>query len=117
MNLASKTTLPSPYGEELINLLLPEEEQRDFKAYAAQLPSLSLSSRSVCDLEIMAVGGFSPLDRFMGEEDHLRVVDEIRLCDGHLFPLPISLPVEPGEAIKLDQEIALRDSITISSQS
>ena len=80
------------------------------KAYASQLPSLVLSSRSVCDLEILAVGGFSPLDRFMTKEDHQRVVDEMRLGDGHLFPLPITLPVEPGEAIKLDQEIALRDS-------
>ena len=46
----------------------------------------------------------------MGKEDHQRVVDEMRLCDGHLFPLPITLPVEPGGAIRLDQEVALRDS-------
>ncbi|UCF61471.1 MAG: bifunctional sulfate adenylyltransferase/adenylylsulfate kinase [Anaerolineaceae bacterium] len=94
----------------MINLLVSEEDQRDIKGFASQLPSLRLSSRSVCDLEVLAVGGFSPLDRFMAEEEHRRVVDEMRLIDGHLFPLPITLPVEPGEAIKLDQEIALRDS-------
>ena len=74
------------------------------------MPSLRLSSRSVCDLEILAVGGFSPLDRFMGKDDHQRVIDEMRLFDGHLFPLPITFPVEPKDEIKLDQEIALRDS-------
>jgi sulfate adenylyltransferase len=94
----------------LIDLLIPEEDQHDVKESAAQLPSLRLSSRSVCDLELLAVGGFSPLDRFMAKEDHQRVIDEMRLCDGHLLPIPITLPVEPGEAIKLDQEIALRDS-------
>ncbi|HEY46178.1 MAG TPA: bifunctional sulfate adenylyltransferase/adenylylsulfate kinase [Anaerolineae bacterium] len=100
----------TPYGEKLVNLLVPVEEQSEIKVRASQLPSLGLSSRSVCDLEILAVGGFSPLDRFMGKEDHQRVVDEMRLCDGHLFPLPITLPVEPGGAIRLDQEVALRDS-------
>ncbi len=110
MNPSAKIHLNSPYGGELIDLLVPEEEQLEIKEHAAHLPSLRLSSRSVCDLEIMAVGGFSPLDRFMGKEDHQRVIDEMRLGDGHLFPLPITLPVEPGEAIKLDQEIALRDS-------
>jgi sulfate adenylyltransferase len=110
LNLTAKIHLAPPYGGELINLLVPEEEQLEIKAHAAHLPSLSLSSRSVCDLEILAVGGFSPLDRFMGKEDHQRVVDEMRLFDGHLFPLPITLPVEPGEVIKLDQEVALRDS-------
>jgi sulfate adenylyltransferase len=108
--LTPKMHLVSPYGGELINLLVPEEERLEIKEHAAHLPSLRLSSRSVCDLEIMAVGGFSPLDRFMGEEDHQRVIDEMRLQDGHLFPIPITFPVEPGEEIKLDQEIALRDS-------
>jgi sulfate adenylyltransferase len=110
LNPTAKTSLLPPYGGELINLLVPEEEQLEIKEHAAHLPSLRLSSRSVCDLEILAVGGFSPLDRFMGEEDHQRVVNEMRLINGYLFPLPITLPVEPGEAIELDQEIALRDS-------
>jgi sulfate adenylyltransferase len=64
----------------------------------------------VCDLEVLAVGGFSPLDRFMNQADYTRVVYEMRLANGQIFPIPITLPVEPGPAIKLDAEIALRNS-------
>jgi sulfate adenylyltransferase len=78
------------------------------KAHASGLPSLQLSERAVCDLELMATGAFSPLDRFMGKEDYRRVLDEMRLKDGHLFAIPVTLPVEPSPIIRLDQSIALR---------
>jgi sulfate adenylyltransferase len=58
---------------------------------------------------MLAVGAFSPLDRFMGQADHQRVLDEMRLASGHLFPIPVTLPVNPGPEIKLDQDIALRN--------
>ena len=54
------------------------------KAYASQLPSLQLSERSICDLELLAIGAFSPLDRFMSREDHQRAVHDMRLSSGHL---------------------------------
>ncbi len=110
MNSKNTTSLITPYGERLIDLLVPEDEQTSIKLRANQLPSIRISSRLACDLELLTVGGYSPLDRFMGKEDHQRVLDEMRLLDGHLFPLPITFPVEPNEAIKLDQDIALRDS-------
>jgi len=110
LNSKAETSIITPYGEKLVDLLIPRDEHPEIMARANQLPSLLLSSRSACDLELLAVGGFSPLDRFMGKEDHQRVLDEMRLLDEHLFPLPITFPVEPGEAIILDQEIALRDS-------
>jgi sulfate adenylyltransferase len=100
----------TPYGGELVDLLVPAEEREELEAYASQLPSIQISPRSVCDLELLAVGAFSPLDCFMGKEDHQCVLDEMRLASEHLFPIPITLPVEPGEAIKQDQDIALRDS-------
>ncbi|MCD4685056.1 MAG: hypothetical protein K8S97_03865 [Anaerolineae bacterium] len=62
----------------------------------------------MCDLELLAVGAFSPLDRFMGEADHQRVLDEMRLANGVLFPMPITLSVQPGPDIQIGQEIALR---------
>jgi sulfate adenylyltransferase len=80
------------------------------KAQASYLPSLQLSERSVCDLELLATGAFSPLNRFMGQADHQRVLDEMRLTSGHLFPLPVTLPVEPGPAIHLDRAVALRNA-------
>jgi sulfate adenylyltransferase len=99
-----------PYGGKLVDLLIPEEEQEHLKRYGSQLPSLQISERSVCDLELLATGGFSPLDRFMGQDDYQRVLDEMRLANGAVFPIPITLPVEPGPHIHLGQEVALRDS-------
>ena len=110
MTETTSESLILPYGGELVDLLVPAEERDDVKAYASRLPSIQISSRLTCDLELMATGAFSPLDRFMGEEDHRRVLDEMRLSNDLIFPMPITLPVEPGEAIKLDQDITLRDS-------
>lgn len=104
------STLISPFGGRLVDLMVPAEATDEMKAYAGRLPSLQLSERSVCDLELLATGGFSPLDRFMGREDHQRVLDEMRLDSGNVFPIPVTLPVEPSRAIRLDQEIALRDA-------
>jgi sulfate adenylyltransferase len=109
--IATKTTtLISPCGGKLVNLLVPPEMDDELKAHASHLPSIQLSERSVCDLELLAVGAFSPLDRFMGQEDHQRVLDEMRLASGHIFPLPVTLPVNPDSAIRLNQEIALRNA-------
>jgi sulfate adenylyltransferase len=106
----TKTKLIAPYGGELIDLHVKKEMLDEVKSKADKLPSIRLSPRSTCDLELLAIGAFSPLDRFMGQEDYQRVLDEMRLVDGHLFPIPITLPVDPADAIKLDQDIALRDS-------
>ncbi|MBN1287635.1 MAG: bifunctional sulfate adenylyltransferase/adenylylsulfate kinase [Anaerolineae bacterium] len=105
----NKTALIPPYGGKLVNLTVSSEEMEELKAYAANLPTLRLSERALCDLELLAVGGFSPLDRFMGREDHRRVLDEMRLAGGHLFPIPITLPVDLADnGIRLDRDIALR---------
>jgi sulfate adenylyltransferase len=104
------SALIPPYGEELIDLQVPHEAHEALKAYANQLPSIQLSARAVCDLELLATGAFSPLARFMGQEDHQRVLDEMRLVSGHLFPIPVTLPTHPDPALKLDQDIALRDT-------
>jgi len=104
-----KTKLIAPYGGNLVDLMAPVDELAHLKTYAGKLPSIQLSERSICDLELLATGAFSPLDRFMGEQDYQRVLDEMRLSNGAIFPIPITLPVEPGPDIRLGQEIALRD--------
>lgn len=101
--------LISPYGEHLVDLIVPEVERPDLKAYASGLPSLQLSERALCDLELLAVGAFSPLGRFMGAADYARVVSEMRLADGRLFSIPVTLPVRPEDPLKLDSDVALRD--------
>ncbi len=101
--------LISPYGGRLINLLPPEEELEEFKAHAGTLPSIQLTQRTICDLELLAVGGFSPLDGFMGKQDLQSVLDDMRLTNGSIFPMPVTLPIDLPDGIGLDQEIALRD--------
>lgn len=107
---SSTSPLISPYGGQLVNLLVPAGSLPDLIAHANQLPSIRLSQRSVCDLEMLAIGAFSPLDRFMGQADYQRVLDEMRLANGYLFPIPVTLPISPDINLKLDQEIALRDA-------
>jgi sulfate adenylyltransferase len=107
----NRSILIEPYGGKLVDLSRFSEEIEDLKDHASRLPSLRLSERAVCDLELLATGAFSPLDRFMGQADHRRVVDEMRLASGHIFPIPLPLPIDPTEApVHLDQDIALRDS-------
>ncbi|MFN8497501.1 MAG: bifunctional sulfate adenylyltransferase/adenylylsulfate kinase [Anaerolineae bacterium] len=108
--MSKLASLIPPYGGELINLIVPDDARDDLKEYATRLPSLQISERSVCDLELLATGGFSPLDRFMGQADYLSVLHDMRLRDGALSPIPITLPVDLGPAIRLDSDIALRNA-------
>ncbi|AAC07134.1 sulfate adenylyltransferase [Aquifex aeolicus VF5] len=75
------------------------------------LKSIQISQRSVLDLKLLAVGAFTPLDRFMGEEDYRNVVESMRLKSGTLFPIPITLPMEKEIAkdLKEGEWIVLRD--------
>jgi len=102
--------LVSPFGGQLIDLAVPETELSDALAKAKELRSIQLSERSLCDLELMATGAFSPIDRFMGREDYRRVVAEMRLSSGQLFPIPITLPIRDDIQVQLDSEVALLDA-------
>ena len=101
-------SLTEPYGGRLVDLLVPTEQREELLAYAATLHSIYLPERSVCDLELLATGGFSPLDRFMGQEDYARVLAEMRLASSTLFPIPVTLAVEPSPDLHLDEDVALR---------
>ncbi|MFB3827328.1 MAG: bifunctional sulfate adenylyltransferase/adenylylsulfate kinase [Bryobacteraceae bacterium] len=106
----SSVQLVSPYGGRLVNLLVAGEERDELARRAGELRSVQLSARSVCDFELLAVGAFSPVDRFLGAADYSRVLDEMRLANGLLFPVPVTLPVDSLEAIKEGTELALRNS-------
>ena len=101
--------LIQPYGGTLVSLLVPDDEREIIMNRAAMFPRLQLSTRNLCDLELLASGGFSPLRRFMGRADYRRVLAEMRLGDGTLFPIPITLAIEPRPDLQLDAEIALVD--------
>ena len=97
-------------ADALVNLIAGSDEAADLRRYAETLPSITLSARSMCDLELLATGAFTPLDRFMTSSDYRRVLGEMRLASGHLFPVPVTLPIPSDGDPKLDSEIALRDA-------
>jgi sulfate adenylyltransferase len=104
-----KDILIKPYGGTLVDLFVPEEKREDLRVRAASLPRVQLNARNVCDLELLATGGFSPLNRFMNRADYDRVLEKLRLTSGVLFPLPVTLTVKKDAGVKLDGELALAD--------
>lgn len=104
------TDLLAPYGGRLVQLLLSEDERTEQLREAKTLPYIQLSERSLNDIELLAVGAFSPLDRFMGRTDYERVLKEMRLADGTFWPIPLTLPVHTGETLCLGKDLALRNA-------
>ena len=92
-------------------LYVSYDSAQKLKGEAAELPSWDLTARQVCDLELLMNGGFAPLKGFLGRADYDRVVEEMRLADGTLWPMPITLDVSAAfaERIEEGQDIALRD--------
>ena len=110
MHNEPKVKLNPPYGGRLVNLLAAPEEREGLMRHGEKLPFAQVSMRTLCDLELLASGAFSPLETFLGRADYVRVLEEMRLADGTLFPVPITLPVSDVSGLKLDQELALRNS-------
>lgn len=106
----SKANLIAPYGGKLVNLVVEGKEREELLARAAKLPSIKISMRALCDLELLASGGFSPLTTFMGKADYERVLREMRLADGTLWPLPITLTVDPKELPTVGEDLVLRNA-------
>jgi sulfate adenylyltransferase len=102
--------LITPYGGELINLVINPDERQELLERSSRLPSIQISARAMCDLELLATGAFSPLDRFMGRADYERVLTEMRLIDGTLFPIPITLPVDESALPSWGEQITLSDA-------
>lgn len=105
----SKEKLISPYGGKLIDLVKTGDERESLLELATHLPDIRISQRTVHDLELLAVGAFSPLDRFMGKADYERVMNEMRLASGALFPIPITLTVKKQELPGKTEQVVLRD--------
>lgn len=103
--------LVPPHGGHLKPLLLKGAELEEEMARAQSMPAVRLSSRETSDLIMMAIGAFSPLEGFMGEDDYKNVVQNMRLSNGILWPIPITLSVtkEESERLPIGSEVGLVD--------
>ncbi|HMQ03039.1 MAG TPA: bifunctional sulfate adenylyltransferase/adenylylsulfate kinase [Pyrinomonadaceae bacterium] len=108
--MSNDENLIKPYGGSLVDLIVDPAEHAELFSFAGTLPWIQLTQRETCDLELLAIGGFSPLRTFMGRADLVRVVQEMRLADGTLFPIPITLSVDDLSVIEVGQPISLRDA-------
>jgi sulfate adenylyltransferase len=105
----NESTLISPYGGQLVALVLKGEEREEWLKKAGSLETVRLTPRQSHDLELLAIGAFSPLDRFMGSDDYQSVLDEMRLEDGTIWPIPITLTIDKEDLPEQDHWVTLRD--------
>ncbi len=92
--------------------MVSPEKAVELKAHSKDWPSWELSDRQLCDLELLLNGGFAPLEGFLGSSDYENVLKNMRLTDGRLWPIPITLDVSEtfAETISIGKKIALRDA-------
>ena len=92
-------------------LYVSYESAEKMKIEAGELPSWDLTARQICDLELLMNGGFNPLKGFLSQADYDLVLSDMRLADGSLWPMPITLDVSQdfADGIEPGQDIALRD--------
>jgi sulfate adenylyltransferase len=110
--LSNNVDAIAAHGGKLINRIASPEQKQEFLSKADTLPRVELDSRAVSDLEMIAIGGFSPLTGFMNQSDYKRVVSEMRLANGVAWAIPITLSVteevansfKQGDLIRLDNQ-------------
>lgn len=110
--LPSDATSPiAPHGGQLVNRLVTGMRRDELLEKARSLPIIQLDERAQSDVEMIAVGAFSPLRGFLGEDDYRSVVDDMRLANGLPWSIPISLQVsrEQAEKLKEGSKVALTD--------
>jgi sulfate adenylyltransferase len=104
-------SLVAPHGGTLVNRVVDQAKAESLKKEAAGLTKIVLSPREQCDLEMIAIGGFSPLIGFMNQADFTRVCNEMRLANGTAWPIPVTLSPsdEVTAKINVGQKLALMD--------
>ncbi|MFK7697329.1 sulfate adenylyltransferase [Paenibacillus sp. HJGM_3] len=105
-----------PHGGVLINRLATGEAREALLKQAGTLRSLTITTWTLSDLDLIAIGAFSPLTGFLEESDYRSVVDRMRLADGTVWSIPITLPIEEALANELSvgEQVALKgeDGVT-----
>lgn len=103
--------LISPYGGELVNLLVDEQQAHRLRGEALELPSVDLTQQQLCDLELLLNGAFSPLRGYMDQADYVSVLEHMHTANGTFWPLPVVLDVNGQTAAQfaVGDRVALRD--------
>ncbi|MEA5598351.1 sulfate adenylyltransferase [Rivularia sp. UHCC 0363] len=98
---------------ELVNRIATPEQQAEFLDKADSLPRIQLDKRATSDLEMIAIGGFSPLQGFLEQADYESVVENMRLANGQPWSIPVTLSVneEVAASLKEGDLIRLDDSM------
>ncbi|HUI42644.1 MAG TPA: bifunctional sulfate adenylyltransferase/adenylylsulfate kinase [Terriglobia bacterium] len=104
--------LNPPHGGVLVNLMAARERVTELQAESRDWPSWDLTARQLCDLELLLNGGFSPLRGYLARQDYEGVCSQMRLADGTLWPIPITLdvPEEFAKTLSPGRTVALRDA-------
>jgi sulfate adenylyltransferase len=91
----------APHGGKLVNRLASDDARKEFTGLAQHLPRINVDKIEVSDLEMIAIGGFSPLEGFMSKRDYESVISQKRLVSGLPWTIPVVLSVSPEEASSL----------------
>ncbi|MCA9335180.1 bifunctional sulfate adenylyltransferase/adenylylsulfate kinase [Candidatus Saccharibacteria bacterium] len=99
------------HGGKLVDLMVGSKRSVELKKQSTKLKSWNLTPRQICDTELLVNGGFSPLEGFLNQADYDAVCKNMRLADGTLWPVPITLDVseEFAKSLKIGEKVALRD--------
>src|SRR6266568_1200185 len=101
MSPLERATLVAPHGGTLVTRVVADAEIHDLRARAASLPCIILDAHELADIELLATGAASPLTGFMELRDYTSVVERLRLADGTVWPMPVTLAVDVREVPKL----------------
>jgi sulfate adenylyltransferase len=101
----------APHGGKLVDRIVPPASREAYAREAAGLLKVTLTERQVSDVEMISIGGFSPLEGFMGREDYESVVSGMHLKSSLPWSIPVTLAVDPDTAgrVKEGQDVALLD--------
>src|SRR5919199_6817965 len=106
-----ESNIIAPHGGNLVDRTSPEDDRKELVREALGLPQVPLDARTLSDLQMVASGVFSPLEGFMPRQDYESVVEEMRLSNGLVWSMPVTLSVseEVARTLKEDSYVALVD--------
>jgi sulfate adenylyltransferase len=105
----AETALVRPHGGVLVDRIVSGRDAEALRSRAARLPRITLDARELADLELIATGAVSPIEGFLGPADYASVVDSLRLADGTVWPLPLTLAAD-ATGLAPGQPAALHDA-------